>query len=98
MCVSVCVCMCVRSRSHHRYDVRVLGSNRLQDVQQLLTQYVLCILCSSLCLSNKCTYIHNCAVVLYGCETWSLTLREERRLRVFENRVMRRILGLRGRR
>jgi len=32
-------------------------------------------------------------VVLYGCETWSLTLREERRLRVFENRVPRRIYG-----
>jgi hypothetical protein len=31
-------------------------------------------------------------VVLYGCETWSLTLREEHRLRVFENRVLRRIL------
>jgi hypothetical protein len=30
-------------------------------------------------------------VVLYGCETWSLTLREEHRLRVFENRVLRRI-------
>jgi len=30
-------------------------------------------------------------IVLYGCETWSLTLREERRLRVFENRVLRRI-------
>jgi hypothetical protein len=29
--------------------------------------------------------------VVYGCETWSLTLREERRLRVFENRVLRRI-------
>jgi hypothetical protein len=29
-------------------------------------------------------------VVLYGCETWSLILREERRLRVFENRVLRR--------
>jgi len=29
--------------------------------------------------------------VLYGCETWSLTLREERRLRVFENRLLRRI-------
>jgi len=29
--------------------------------------------------------------VLYGCETWSLTLSEERRLRVFENRVLRRI-------
>jgi hypothetical protein len=27
-------------------------------------------------------------VVLYGCETWSLTLREERRLRLFENRVL----------
>jgi hypothetical protein len=32
-------------------------------------------------------------VVLYGCETWSLTLSEEHRLRVFENRVLRRILG-----
>ena len=32
-------------------------------------------------------------IVLYGCETWSLTLREERRLRVFENRVLRRIFG-----
>src|SRR5215469_8868359 len=32
-------------------------------------------------------------VVLYGCGTWSLTLREERRLRVFENRVLRRVLG-----
>ena len=32
-------------------------------------------------------------VVLYGCETWSLTLREERRLRVFENRVVRKIFG-----
>jgi hypothetical protein len=32
-------------------------------------------------------------VVLYGCETWLLTLREERRLRVFENRVLRGILG-----
>jgi hypothetical protein len=32
-------------------------------------------------------------VVLYGCETWSLTLREEYRLRVFENRVPRRIFG-----
>jgi hypothetical protein len=33
------------------------------------------------------------SVVLYGCETWSLTLREEHRLRVFENRVLRGILG-----
>jgi len=34
-------------------------------------------------------------VVLYGCETWSLTLREERGMRVFENRVLRRIFGRR---
>jgi hypothetical protein len=32
-------------------------------------------------------------VVLYGCESWPLTLREEHRLRVFENRVLRRIFG-----
>ena len=32
-------------------------------------------------------------VVLYGCETWSLTLREERKLRGFENMVLRRIFG-----
>jgi hypothetical protein len=32
-------------------------------------------------------------VSVYGCETWSLTLRKERRLRVFENRVLRRIFG-----
>jgi len=32
-------------------------------------------------------------VVPYGCETWSRTLREERRLRVFENRVLRRVFG-----
>jgi len=33
--------------------------------------------------------------VLYGCETWSLTLREERKLWVFQNRVLRRIFGSR---
>jgi hypothetical protein len=32
-------------------------------------------------------------VVLYGCETWTLTLKEEHGLRVFENRVLRRIFG-----
>jgi hypothetical protein len=32
-------------------------------------------------------------VVLFGCETWSVTLREEHRLEVFENRVLRRIFG-----
>jgi hypothetical protein len=32
-------------------------------------------------------------VVVYGCETWSLTIRKEHRLRVFENQVVRRISG-----
>ena len=32
-------------------------------------------------------------VVLFGCETWSLTMREERRVKVFENRVLRGIFG-----
>jgi hypothetical protein len=35
-------------------------------------------------------------VDLYGCETWYLTLRKEHRLRVFENRVLRRIFGPEG--
>jgi hypothetical protein len=35
-------------------------------------------------------------VVLYGCEAWSMTLREEHRLRVFENKVLRRIFGPKG--
>jgi hypothetical protein len=35
----------------------------------------------------------NVPVVLYGCETWSVTLRDKRRLRVFENRVLKRQFG-----
>jgi hypothetical protein len=37
--------------------------------------------------------VNEAEIVLYGCETWSLTLKEERRLRVFENMVLRRIFG-----
>jgi hypothetical protein len=37
--------------------------------------------------------MHKMPVVLHGCETWSLTLSEEHKLRVFENRVLRRIFG-----
>jgi hypothetical protein len=36
---------------------------------------------------------YNFPVVLYGCETWSLTRREERRPRVYENRVLKRVFG-----
>jgi hypothetical protein len=45
---------------------------------------------SFLCHVNYSTIL---PVVLYGCETWSVTLREEHRLRVFENRVLRGIFG-----
>ena len=54
------------------------------------------ILSSSLLSKNVKIKIYRTTIlplVLYGCETWLLTLREERRLRVFENRVLRRIFG-----
>jgi hypothetical protein len=54
------------------------------------------LLSSSLLSKNTNTKIHRTIilpVVLNGCETWSLTLREEHRLRVFENRVLRGIFG-----
>jgi hypothetical protein len=53
-------------------------------------------LSSHLLSSNVKVKIHKTIIlpiVLYGCETWSLTLREEHILRVFENRVIRRIFG-----
>jgi uncharacterized protein (UPF0332 family) len=52
------------------------------------------LLSSSLLSKNLKIKIHRTIilpVVLYGCETWSLTLREERRLPVFVNRVLRRV-------
>jgi hypothetical protein len=55
--------------------------NRLSS--RLLTKY----------LKIKIYRIIILPVVLYGCETWSLTLREERRLRVFENKMLRKIFG-----
>ena len=53
------------------------------------------LLSSSLLSKNLKIKIYRTIIlpVLYGCETWSLTLWEERRLRVFENRVLGRIFG-----
>jgi hypothetical protein len=54
------------------------------------------LLFSNLLSKNTKIKIYRCIilpVVLYGCETWSLTLREEHRLRVFENRGLRGIIG-----
>jgi hypothetical protein len=67
------------------------GNACYQSVQNLL---------SSRLLSNNVkvrTYkIIIMPVVLYGCETWSLAVREEHKLRVFENRMLRRIFGPKG--
>ena len=53
------------------------------------------ILSSSLLSKNLKIKLYRTIIlpVLYGYETWSLTFREERRLRVFENRILRRIFG-----
>jgi len=62
------------------------GNACYHEVQNLLS--------SSLLSKNLTVKIYRTVilpVVLYECETWSLTMREERRLRVFENRVVRRI-------
>jgi hypothetical protein len=65
-----------------------LGKACYYSVQNLLS--------SSLLYKNLKIQIYRTIilpVVLYGCETWSLTLMEERRMRVFENRVLRRVFG-----
>jgi hypothetical protein len=66
-----------------------LGNACYHSVQNLLSSRLLS---RNLKIKIYRTYI--LPVVLYGCETWSLTLREECRLRVFQNRVLRRVFGL----
>jgi hypothetical protein len=61
-----------------------------------LYRHVIILLRSTSPLLSKSVKIYRTVllpVVLYGCETWSLILREECRLKVFENRVLRRIFG-----
>jgi hypothetical protein len=64
------------------------GNACYHSVQSLLSSHLL-----SRKLKVKMSKIIILPVVLYSCETWSLTLREEHRLRVFENRMLRRIFG-----
>ena len=69
------------------------------EVRACLYHSVQNLLSSSLLSENLSVKIYRTLilpVVLYGCETWSLTLIEERRMRVFENRVLRRISEPRG--
>jgi hypothetical protein len=74
---------------HEKIKSRLNSGNACyHSVQSLLSSRLL-----SRNLKVKIYKIIILPVVLYGCETWSLTLREEHRLRVFENRVLRRIFG-----
>ena len=66
------------------------GNACYYSVQNLLSSSLLS---KKLKIKNKIYRTIILLVVLYGCETWSLILREERRLRVFENRVLRRVFG-----
>jgi hypothetical protein len=69
----------VNSRNACYHSVQILLSSRLLTRNVKIKIYKIIIL----------------PVVLYGCETWSLTLREEHRLKTFKNRVLRGIFGLR---
>ena len=64
------------------------GNACYQSVQNLLSSSLLT---KNLRLSY--TELQFCETVLHGCKTWLLTLREERKLKVFENKVLRRIFG-----
>jgi hypothetical protein len=64
------------------------GNNCYHSVHRLLSSHLL-----SRNIKIKIYKTIILPVVLYGCETWSLTLREEHRLRTIENRVLRRMFG-----
>jgi hypothetical protein len=93
---------CFKNVAHFRYlGTTVTNRNLIQEeIKRRLNSGNACyhsvqnVLSSRLLPKNAKTRLYKTiilSVVLYGCETWSLTLREEHRLRVFENRVLRRI-------
>jgi hypothetical protein len=81
----------LRNQKHIREEIKTRlrsGNACYYSVQDLRS--------SSLLSKNTKIKIHRTVILpiaLCGCETWSVTLREEYRLRVFENRVLRRIFG-----
>jgi hypothetical protein len=78
-----------QSDIHHEIKSRLNSGNACYySVQNLLSS---CLLSKNLKIKIYRTVI--LLVVVYGCETWSLTLRDVHRLRVFEDRVLRRIFG-----
>jgi hypothetical protein len=77
---------------HEEINSRLnLGNACYHSVQSLLSS---CLLSRNMKVKIYKTII--LSVVVYGCETWSLIFSEERRLKVFENRVLRKYLDLRG--
>ena len=92
--------------SYRRFEIAGDQNSIREEIKSRLKSANACyyqvqnLLSSSLLSKNVNIQIYRTiilAVVLHGCETWSFTLREERRLRVFENRALRRIFGLEGR-
>jgi hypothetical protein len=74
---------------HEEIKSRLNSGNACHPSVQILPSS--CLLSTNINVKTYKTII--LPVVLYGCGTWSLTLREEHRLRVFESRVLRRIFG-----
>jgi hypothetical protein len=66
---------------------KILRANKSEEILALIRCIIFCL---PVCYPQN---IKTVVVVLYGCENWSLTLMEERRPRVLENRVLRRIFG-----
>ena len=73
----------------------LLGAHHILHVSRIRVKQTVWVFVRLLSKNLKIKIYRNIIlpVVLYGCETWSLTLREERRLRVFQNKVLRRIFG-----
>jgi len=94
---------CGRVEEFKYFATALTNQNSIQeDIKNRLKSRNACylsvqnLLSSSLLSRNLKIKIYGTIIlpfVLYGCETWSLTLREERRLSVFENKVLRRICG-----
>ena len=77
--------MTYREEIEHRIN---MGNACYYSLEKILSSHLLS---KKLTINTYKTII--LPVVLYGYETWSLTLREEHRLRVFENKVLRKIFG-----
>ena len=71
----------------------MLNGHRGLRVQHWVVVFVIIIVIIIIIIVIVVVPLHILPIVLYGCETWSLTLREERKLRVFENMVLMRIFG-----